>query len=79
MDQGRTAEAIAIYERVQEPDSYLEAAHHELMRGFARQAETARARQHFQRLCQVLRDELGTQPSPETVQLDTQIGAGLAI
>jgi predicted ATPase/two-component SAPR family response regulator len=78
LDQGHTADAIAVYERVLELDGYLEAAHRGLMRGFARQGEAARARQHFQQLRQVLRAELGTEPSPETEQLDAQIGAGQA-
>src|SRR5262249_47409878 len=78
MEEGRTAEAISTYERILELDNYLEAAHRGLMRAYARQGEAVRARRHFQLLCQVLREELGTQPSPETVQLYAQIGAGLA-
>jgi len=77
--EGRPAEAIAVYQRALELDTYLEAAHRELMRGYARLGEAGRARQHYQRLCQVLRDELGTGPSPETARLNEQIGAGQAV
>jgi DNA-binding SARP family transcriptional activator len=57
-------------------DNYLEVAHRELMRCYARQGDASRARRHFRQLCDLLREELGTAPSPETVRLDEQIRAG---
>jgi len=77
--EARPADAIAAYQRALELDNYLEAAHRDLMRAYARLGEVARARQHYQHLCQVLRDELGTGPSPETVRLFEQIGVGQAV
>jgi len=72
----RQAEAIQVYQRVLELDNYLEVAHRELMRCYARQGDASRARRQFRQLCDLLREELGTGPSPETVRLDEQIRAG---
>jgi two-component SAPR family response regulator len=70
------AEAAQVYQRILELDNYLEVAHRELMRCYARQGDASRARRHFQQLCDLLREELSTEPSPETVRLDEQIRAG---
>jgi two-component SAPR family response regulator len=75
-EESRPAEAIHVYQRVLELDNYLEVAHRELMRCYARQGDAGRARRHFQQLCDLLREELGTEPSPETMRLDEQIRAG---
>jgi DNA-binding SARP family transcriptional activator len=74
--EARQAEAIPVYQRVLELDNFLEVAHRELMRCYARQGDAGRARRHFQQLCDLLREDLGTEPSPETVRLDEQIRAG---
>jgi predicted ATPase/DNA-binding SARP family transcriptional activator len=70
------ANAIQVYQRVLALDNYLEVAHRELMRCYARQGDASRARRHFRQLCDLLREELGTAPSPETARLDEQIRAG---
>ncbi len=72
----RYADALQVYQHVLALDNYLEVAHRELMRCYARQGDAGRARRHFQQLGDLLRTELGTQPSPETVRLDEQIRAG---
>lgn len=74
--EARQAEAIPVYQRVLELDNYLEVAHRELMRCYARQGDAGCARRHFRQLCDLLREELGTEPSPEAVRLDKQIRAG---
>jgi DNA-binding SARP family transcriptional activator len=75
-EEAREAEAIQVYQRVLELDNYLEVAHRELMRCYARQGDASRARRHFRQLCDLLHEELSTEPSPETVRLDEQIRAG---
>ncbi|MEP7357941.1 MAG: BTAD domain-containing putative transcriptional regulator, partial [Anaerolineales bacterium] len=77
--QARLAEAIAVYQRLLELDSYLEVAHRELMRCYARQGDAGQARRHFEQLSLLLRDELGSEPSPETMRLDEQIREGKAV
>jgi DNA-binding SARP family transcriptional activator len=74
--EARYADAIQVYQRILALDNYLEVAHRELMRCYARQGDAGRARRHFQQLCDLLREELGTEPSPETMRLDEQIRAG---
>jgi DNA-binding SARP family transcriptional activator len=74
--EARYADAIQVYQRVLALDNYLEVAHRELMRCYARQGDAGRARRHFGQLGDLLRTELGTAPSPETVRLDEQIRAG---
>jgi DNA-binding SARP family transcriptional activator len=61
--------AIAVYRRLLALDPYLELAHRELMRCFARQGEVGHAIQQYQHLCEMLRRELQVRPSPETVRL----------
>ncbi|HTP08606.1 MAG TPA: tetratricopeptide repeat protein [Anaerolineae bacterium] len=79
LEEARSAEAVHVYQRVVELDNYLEVAHRELMRCYARQGDAGRARRHFQQLCDLLREELGTAPSPETMRLDEQIRAGYEV
>jgi len=57
-------------------DNYLELAHRELMRCFARQGETSHAIQHYQHLREMLKRELQAEPSPETVLLYERIRQG---
>ena len=68
--------AVEAYRRAIAKDSYLEAAHRELMRCLARQGETAQAVRHFLELTQLLRDEMGTAPAPETQALYEKLKRG---
>jgi DNA-binding SARP family transcriptional activator len=68
--------AAAVYERAIAFDGYLESAHRELMRCHARQGEVGHALQQYQRLGQLLRDELGADPSPETALLYERLRRG---
>jgi DNA-binding SARP family transcriptional activator len=67
--EARYSLAADVYSQVIACDSYLETAHRELMRCWARQGERGRALRHFHNLSQLLRDELGAAPAPETVAL----------
>ncbi|MCC6188188.1 MAG: tetratricopeptide repeat protein, partial [Anaerolineales bacterium] len=72
----RYAQAADVYRRLVALDPYLETAHRELMRCLARQGETGRAVRHYQALRQLLRDELNTQPAPETTLLFERLRRG---
>lgn len=76
LEQARNAEAVQVYQRILALDNYLEVAHRELMRAYARLGDAARARRHFRQLRDLLREELRTEPSPETVRLDERIKRG---
>jgi predicted ATPase/DNA-binding SARP family transcriptional activator len=68
--------AARAYQRALTLDGYLELAHRGLMRCYARQGEAAQAVRHYQDLRQLLKDELGTAPSPETALLYDRIRRG---
>jgi predicted ATPase/DNA-binding SARP family transcriptional activator/Tfp pilus assembly protein PilF len=68
--------AAAAYRRLLSLDAYLELAHRELMRCLVRQGEVGHALQHYQRLREMLRQELQAEPSPETVMMYERIKRG---
>jgi len=68
--------AAETYRRALILDGYLELAHRGLMRCYARQGEAAQAARHYQDLRQLLKNELGTAPSPETTLLYDRIRRG---
>ena len=70
------ADAGATYRRAIAQDSYLEAAHRELMRCLARQGEVGQALRHYQTLSQLLHDELDAPPALETQTLYEQLRRG---
>jgi len=72
----RYAAAAGCYRRALAHDSYLELAHRELMRCYARQGETSQALRHYQSLHTLLHDELGTSPSAETALLYERLRRG---
>jgi non-specific serine/threonine protein kinase len=61
--------AAQIYRKAIELDDYLEIAHRELMRSYARQGEASQAMRHYLNLRQLLRNELHAEPAPETTML----------
>jgi DNA-binding SARP family transcriptional activator len=67
--QGNYVRAAESYRRAIEKDEVLEEAHRELMRCFARLGERGQALRHYQAFEQVMRDELGSPPAPESVAL----------
>jgi DNA-binding SARP family transcriptional activator len=70
------AQAAQAYERVLAFDSYLELAHRELMRCYARQGEAGQALRQYQTLSELLRAELGAQPAAETTFLYERLKRG---
>ncbi len=72
----RYAAAAACYRRVLAHDNYLELAHRELMRCYARQGETSQALRHYQGLRSLLHGELGADPSAETALLYERLRRG---
>ncbi|HEU5099969.1 MAG TPA: bacterial transcriptional activator domain-containing protein, partial [Roseiflexaceae bacterium] len=76
---GRDAEASEAYRRAIVHDSFLEQAHRELMRCYARQGERGKALRHYQGLVELLDAELGAQPAPETTALCTRLRQGDAL
>jgi DNA-binding SARP family transcriptional activator len=83
MDLGRLhvanahySDAIDVYRRVLASDDYFEDAHRELMRCYARLGETRLALKHYRSQRQLLKDELGAEPSPETTLLYERLRRG---
>lgn len=65
-DYARAADA---FRRAIEKDNLLEQAHRELIRSYARVGERGLAIRQYQFLEQVMRDELGASPAPESAAL----------
>lgn len=66
---GRLDEAAQHYYQLLEVDSYREGAHRGLMRYFARRHEIGRALDQYQTFAHRLSQELGVEPSQETLEL----------
>jgi two-component SAPR family response regulator len=74
--EARYADAVAIYQRALSLDNYLEIAHRELMRAYARQGDAARAARHFEELRRLMRAEFGAEPAAETRLLYERLKRG---
>jgi predicted ATPase/DNA-binding SARP family transcriptional activator len=70
------SEAGEIYRKVIAHDNYLETAHRELMRCYARSGEHGLALRQYQSLYRLLADELGAPPAPETTALFESLRQG---
>ncbi len=71
----RTAQAIAVYQRALSKDPYLEEAHYELMRCYARIHKRSQALRQYETLCTALA-ELNATPSSETQLLIENLRLG---
>jgi DNA-binding SARP family transcriptional activator/Tfp pilus assembly protein PilF len=71
--------ALQPLERLLRADPCDERAAQEQMKLLTRYGRRAEALRVYQRLQQSLRDELGVEPSPDTTELQRQIGAGEAV
>jgi DNA-binding SARP family transcriptional activator len=78
-DQAQYPAAMNEYHKAIAADNYLEAAHRELMRCYARTGEYARAVRHYHELTDLLRKELGMLPSPQTQALCAQLLEGAVV
>jgi DNA-binding SARP family transcriptional activator len=77
--QTRYGQAADAYLKAIATDSYLETAHRELMRCYSRLGEHGQALRHYQELVELLHDEVGTPPAPETQVLYAQLQRGKSI
>ncbi|APG84950.1 adenylate cyclase 3 [Sinorhizobium americanum CCGM7] len=68
-EHGDEAAAVALAQQLVALDPFREKSHRLLMRLYARQGERSLAAAQFQTCRQLLADELGTAPSPQTVAL----------
>jgi DNA-binding SARP family transcriptional activator len=74
--QERHAEAAEAYRKAIAHDRYLEEAHRGLMRSQAALGERGRAIRHYEELVEMLYEQLGTAPAPETSALYEHLRAG---
>ena len=74
--QERHAEAAEAYRKAIVHDELLEEAHRELMRCHAALGERVRALRHYDELVELLEEQLGTSPAPETTALYERLRAG---
>jgi predicted ATPase/DNA-binding SARP family transcriptional activator len=66
---GRHQAAAAVFRRAVAHEPLNETAHRELMSSWARLGETARAVRHYEELTELLREQVGVPPAPETTTL----------
>jgi DNA-binding SARP family transcriptional activator len=66
---GRHRAAAAVFRRAVAHEPLNETAHRELMSSWARLGETARAVRHYAELTELLREQVGVPPAPETTAL----------
>ena len=66
---GRHQAAAAVFRRAVAHEPLNETAHRELMNSWARLGETARAVRHYEELTELLREQVGVPPAPETTAL----------
>jgi predicted ATPase/DNA-binding SARP family transcriptional activator len=71
----RHAEAAQAYRKAIAQDELLEEAHRELMRCHAALGERGRALRHYEDLVELLDEQLGTSPAPETKALHERLRA----
>jgi DNA-binding SARP family transcriptional activator len=71
--QGRFQRAVEDYQQLVAEDPYREPAHRELMRCFYRLGDRAAAIRQYQACVEILRDDLGLSPEPDTETLYLQI------
>jgi DNA-binding SARP family transcriptional activator len=71
--RGDLQRAIENYQRLLAHDPYRETAHRELMRCYYRLGDRVTAVQQYQACVQILREDLGLNPAPETEALYLQI------
>jgi tetratricopeptide (TPR) repeat protein len=72
---GREEQAVALFQRALEKDPYLEEAHLELIRAYARRNQRSQALQQYEALNRALADMTAT-PTPETARLIERIRRG---
>ena len=76
VQDSKTDEAIALYDRILAKDSLREDAYRALMRLQFKSGDRAGALKTYQRCVDALREEMGVEPDPETQLLYEQISKG---
>jgi predicted ATPase/DNA-binding SARP family transcriptional activator/Tfp pilus assembly protein PilF len=74
-EAGRTTQAIAVYQQALTKDAYLEEAHHELIRAYARLNKRSQALRQYETLTAALA-ELNATPAAETQMLIERLRLG---
>jgi DNA-binding SARP family transcriptional activator len=69
----RFAEAAEVFARLVAHDPLLEAAHRGLMRCHAALGDRGRALRQYEQLVDLLAEQLGVPPSPETLELHARL------
>ena len=69
LSRGRHTEAADTYRRAISHERFLEEAHRGLMRSRAASGERGRALRHYEELVDLLEEQLGASPAPETTTL----------
>jgi predicted ATPase/DNA-binding SARP family transcriptional activator len=72
---GRHQAAATLFRRAVAHEPLNETAHRELMNCWARLGETARAVRHYEELTELLREQVGVPPAPETTALYRRLTA----
>ena len=77
--RGEYEKAVEIYRKAITKDDILETAHRELIRCYARLGERGQALRHYQMLIELMHEELGSVPAPETQALYEKLRRGESI
>lgn len=72
-EAGETEDAIATLQRLLAEDPLQEHVHRRLIRAYQVQRRFDAAMKQYDRLCELLREELGVQPEPPTVELIREV------
>jgi LuxR family maltose regulon positive regulatory protein len=73
VEQGDLQAAIELYQRVVASEPYQEAAHRAIMDCYYRLGDRAAAIRQYQACVEILREDLGLSPMPETEELYLKI------
>jgi pentatricopeptide repeat protein len=74
--QEQYEQATEVYRQLLAHESFLEVAHRELIRCYARQGEHGQALRTYQDLVDMMRDEFVSLPAPETTALIERLRRG---
>jgi non-specific serine/threonine protein kinase len=66
LEQGRTRLALKTFQQLIMRDKYAEEAHRGVIQCYVKLHDAGRAAEHYRKLCDLLRTELGVSPAPQT-------------
>jgi DNA-binding SARP family transcriptional activator len=79
VEAAQYAEAAEVYQRIILKEDLQEVAHRRLMLCLARLDKHTLALRHYQRFAELLRDEMETEPEPETTELFERLRRGESV